>query len=152
MWQSHVLSHTFPMAFFFTQPHGGSFCPHLAGISIFLLAVSSRIGPPHLSPVCLYTLTQTQLKKHKPQDENITKFDCTRIKNFCSMTDTVHKAVRQMEKWEKILTLSKIIMRLICRLWISGNQKKKAVTLIEKWTKALNKQFKEEEAWMLTSV
>lgn len=58
----------------------------------------------------------------------------------------MHKAVRQMEKWEKILTLSKIIMRLICRLRITGNQKKKAVTLIEKWTKALNKQFKEEEA------
>lgn len=29
---------------------------------------------------------------------------------------------------------------------MTGNQKKKAVTLIEKWTKALNKQFKEEEA------
>jgi len=32
------------------------------------------------------------------------------------MKDTINKAVRQMEKWEKILTLSKIVIRLTCRL------------------------------------
>lgn len=64
----------------------------------------------------------------------------------------MNKAVRQMEKWEKILTLSKIVIRLHVGYELLEINKKKAVTLLEKWTKALNKQFKEEEACKLTSL
>lgn len=52
-----VLSQVMPsqLPLVFALPHGGSFCPHLSGITISHLAISSRRGSPHLSPIHSHT-------------------------------------------------------------------------------------------------
>lgn len=81
VWPSLILSHAF-LRGFLLHLASWTFLPTSLRYLYFPLAFSLRTGLPHLSPMC-YTVTQTQLKKHKPYN-NITEFDCIRIKNFYS--------------------------------------------------------------------
>lgn len=64
--------------------------------------------------------------------------DYVRIKNFCSLRDTIKKVKRQRTEWKKIFV---IYIELIFRIYRDHLKFNKKENQVEKWAKDLNRQF-----------
>ena len=76
-----------------------------------------------------------------------------KIRNVCSVKDTVKRMNRQVTIWEKIFANRILDKRLISRIYKELSKlSKKTNNLIKKWTKDLTRYFtKEDTLWQIST-
>jgi hypothetical protein len=87
-------------------------------------------------------LNRTQKVQHLR--ERISKWDCIKLKSFCTPKETVTRLKRQPTEWEKIFVSFYMIMDQN----LQGTKKfnpQRINILVEKWVHELNRKFSTEE-------
>ena len=77
----------------------------------------------------------------------VNKWDLSKLKSFCTATETISKVKRQPSEWEKIIaneTTDKGLIKKIYKKLIQFNTKK-TNNPIKKWEKDLNRHFYKED-------
>ena len=80
----------------------------------------------------------------------INKWDLIKLKNFCTMKETISKVKRQPSEWEKIVaneTTDKELISEIDKQLMQLNNRKMN-NPIQKWAKELNRHFSKEDTQM----
>jgi hypothetical protein len=93
----------------------------------------------------LNRIEKTQLLR-----ETMNKWNCIKLKSFCTAKETVIRLKRQPREWEKIFASYSSDKGLISRIY---RELKKLIpqrinTLIKKWAHELNREFAKEEVQM----
>ena len=77
----------------------------------------------------------------------INKWDLIKLKNFCTMKETISKVKRQPSEWKEIITNEATNKELISKIYKQLNSRK-INDPIKKWTKELNRHFFKEDIQM----
>ena len=81
----------------------------------------------------------------------INKWDLIKLKNFCTMKETISKVKRQPSEWEKIIANETTDKELISEIYKQLMQlnTRKMNNPIQKWAKELNRHFSKEDIQMI---
>ena len=76
----------------------------------------------------------------------INKWNLIKLKNFCTVKETISKVKRYPSEWEKIIAFEAIDKELISKIYKQLMQLnfRKIDDPIKKWTKVLNRHFSKE--------
>ena len=77
----------------------------------------------------------------------INKWDLIKLKNFCTMKETISKVKRQPSEWEKIIEKEATDKELIFKIYKQLNTRK-INDPIKKWAKELSRHFSKEDIQM----
>ena len=77
----------------------------------------------------------------------VKKWDLIKLKNFCTMKETISKVKRQPSEWEKIIEKEATDKELIFKIYKQLNTRK-INDPIKKWAKELNRHFSKEDIQM----
>ena len=79
----------------------------------------------------------------------INKLDCIKLKNFCTVKETINKVKRQASQWEKIVANETTDKGLISKIYkqLMKLNTRKANNPIKKRAKDLNRQFFQKKTY-----
>jgi hypothetical protein len=82
--------------------------------------------------------------------ETMNKWDCIKLKSFCTAKEIVTKLKRQSTKWEKIIVSYSSNKGLISRVYreLKKLSCQRIDTVMKKWAHELNREFSKEEVQM----
>nr|KAF6369209.1 hypothetical protein mMyoMyo1_010591 [Myotis myotis] len=111
-------------------------------INILEESIGSKI-----SDICHSNIFTNTAPTAMETKENINKWDCIKIKSFCTAKETINKTTRKPTAWKNIFAnvisnkgqISKIYRELIYL------NKRKINNPIKKWAKDLNRHFLKED-------
>ena len=77
----------------------------------------------------------------------INKWDLIKLKNFCTMKETISKIKRQLSEWEKIIANEATDREFISKIYTQLLQLnyRKTSDPIKTWAKELNRHFSKED-------
>jgi hypothetical protein len=80
----------------------------------------------------------------------MTKWNCTKLKSFCTAKETVTRLKRQPMEWEKIFSSYLSGKALISRIYkeLKKLSPQRTNTPMKKWAYELNNEFSKEEVQM----
>ena len=80
----------------------------------------------------------------------INKWDLIKLKNFCTMKESISKVKKQPSEWEKIIANKATDKELILKIYKQLMQlnTRKIKDPIKKWMKELNRHFSKEDIQM----
>jgi hypothetical protein len=75
------------------------------------------------------------------------KWDCIKLKSFCTAEDIVTRLKRQPTEWEKIYASYPSVKGLISRIYreLKKLSPQRINTPVKKWARELNREFSKEE-------
>ena len=84
----------------------------------------------------------------------INEWDLIKLKNFCTVKETVSKVKRQPSEWEKIIENETADKELISKIYKQLVQliTRKINDPIKKWAKELNRHFSKEDMQMAKKI
>ena len=84
----------------------------------------------------------------------INEWDLIKLKNFCTVKETVSKVKRQPSEWEKIIASKTADKELISKIYKQLVQliTRKINDPIKKWAKELNRHFSKEDMQMAKKI
>jgi hypothetical protein len=93
-------------------------------------------------------LNKTQKAQHLRETMN--KWDCIKLKSFCTAKETVTRLKRLPTEWEKIFASYSSNKVLISRIYrkLKKLSSKRINTPMKKWAHELNRDFSKEEVQM----
>jgi hypothetical protein len=93
-------------------------------------------------------LNRTQKAQHLRETMN--KWDCIKLKSFCTAKETVTRLKRQPTEWEKIFASYSLDKGLISKIYreLKKLSPQRITTPVKKWAHELNREFSKEEVQM----
>jgi hypothetical protein len=93
---------------------------------------------------------RTRIQVTQQLSERIDKWDCMKLKNFCTTKEIVSKLMRPPTEWEKIFASYTSDKGLISRIYREFKKlnSPKINEPIKKWATELNRTFSKEEIQM----
>ena len=86
------------------------------------------------------------IKKAQTTKVKIEKWNCIKLKSFCTEKETINRVKRQSKEWEKIFSNCTSDKELISKIYKELKQlNRKKNNPIKKWAKELNKHFSKED-------
>jgi hypothetical protein len=82
--------------------------------------------------------------------ETMNKWDCIKLKSFCTAKETVTRLKRQWTEWEKIFSSYSTTKRLVSRIYreLKKLSPQRINNPMKKWAHELNREVSKEEVQM----